>query len=231
MHEEFPVEHSPHPTVLIVTDSLGYPRGEPESLPYQKTYIALLKRRFPQIDFIHHGRGGVSIDELWRHCSYYRQALAPDAVIMHCGVVDCAPRALTRIEAMALNHIRPIKVIFGPLVVRNKARLRRLRNIRYTKPARFRAVMNEVEKRFGRVWWIGIPPAVPEWEEKETGITESVNIYNTILGERDLISVTDFGSDVLMADHHHLNARGHAKIFERLCPRVETLLSRNDFCE
>ena len=81
--------------ILFITDSLAFPRREPEAVMYEDTYIALLKTEFPQCDFIHHGRGGATIVELFKHSIYYHETLRPDLVFMQSGVVDCAPRALT----------------------------------------------------------------------------------------------------------------------------------------
>ena len=90
--------------VLFITDSLAFPRTEPEAVMYEDTYIALLKAAFPQCDFIHHGRGGATIVDLFKHSTYYHETLKPDLVFMQSGVVDCAPRALTVVEQQVISR-------------------------------------------------------------------------------------------------------------------------------
>ena len=57
--------------ILFITDSLAFPRVFPEQVNYEETYLFLLKKKFPNIDFIHLGFGGATIDKLYYYSEYY----------------------------------------------------------------------------------------------------------------------------------------------------------------
>ena len=57
--------------ILILTDSLAFPRSEPEYVSYGETYISLLKESYPHIDFIHYGHGGSTIVNLYEYSKYF----------------------------------------------------------------------------------------------------------------------------------------------------------------
>jgi hypothetical protein len=211
--------------ILIVTDSLGFPRHEPEMLRYEDTYIALLKAKYPQYDFIHQGYGGATIRELLQHTAYFDQTLNPALVIMQCGVVDCAPRALTRIEHHVIANLPFLKRLLVPLVKRYSPLLRRVRKITYTSPEDFAVHVDQFEKRFGNVIWLGIVPSTPEWEERVTGIGRQIDLFNAILATHKFIPTDNLVAQDMMSDHHHPNTSGHRKIFERLEATVDALQS------
>jgi hypothetical protein len=209
--------------ILVVTDSLGFPRREPERLRYEDTYIGLLKAKYPQYDFIHQGYGGATIRELFQHTSYFDQTLNPVLVIMQSGVVDCAPRALTRIEQHVISNLPFLKRFLVPLVKRYSPFLRRIRKITYTSPEDFAAYVEQFEKRFSNVTWLGIVPSTPEWEERVTGIGKQIDLFNAILARHKFISTDNLVAHDIMSDFHHPNALGHRKIFERLEAAIDAL--------
>lgn len=213
----------PRRRILIVTDSLGFPRHEPEMLRYEDTYIGLLKAKYPQYDFIHQGYGGATIRELLQHTAYFDRTLDPTLVIMQSGVVDCAPRALTRIEQYAVAHLPILNRLLVPLVKRYSPFLRRIRKITYTSPDNFASYVAQFEQRFARVAWLGIVPSTPAWEERVVGIGRQVALFNAILAKQTFIPTDDLVAQDIMSDHHHPNASGHRKIFERLEPVIDAL--------
>lgn len=209
--------------ILVVTDSLGFPRREPEMLRYEDTYIGLLKAKYPQYDFIHQGYGGATIRELLQHTSYFDQTLDPALVIIQSGVVDCAPRALTRIEHHVVSNLPFLKRLLVPLVKGYSPFLRRVRKITYTSPEDFSAYVEQFEERFGNVVWLGIVPSTREWEERVVGIGRQIDLFNAILARHKFISTDDLVAQDIMSDHHHPNASGHKKIFERLEAAIDGL--------
>lgn len=209
--------------ILVVTDSLGFPRHEPEMLRYGDTYIAQLKARYPQYDFIHQGYGGATIRELLQHTAYFERTLEPVLVIMQSGVVDCAPRALTRIEQYVVANLPILNRLLVLLVKRYSPLLRRVRKITYTSPSNFAEYVDRFEKRFDNVIWLGIVPSTPEWEKRVTGIGRQIELFNAILARHKLIQTDNLGEQDMMSDHHHPNASGHRKIFELLTAHVDAL--------
>ena len=213
------------PTVLILTDSLAFPRTEPELVSYEQTWVALLKRRFPGIDFVHCGRGGATIEDLFKHSTYYHGTIKPDLVLMQSGIVDCAPRALSVIEQQVLKRLPIIGSMLLALVRKNVALVRRWRGMSYTSLASYEAWVQAFEHLYANVYWIGIMPADAEYEACVEGITTAVERYNGVLRRRNYISTADFSSSDIMSDHHHLNADGHCRLAARLADTVQLLVN------
>lgn len=212
------------PTVLILTDSLAFPRKEPETVIYEQTWVALLKRRFPGIDFVHCGRGGATIEDLFKHSAYYHGTIKPDLVLVQSGIVDCAPRALSVIEQQVLQRLPILGSMLLALVRKNAALLRRWRGISYTSLANYEAWVNAFENLYSTVHWIGILPADDEYESRLQGIDAAIKRYNGVLRCRNFISTDDFNSRDIMSDHHHLNARGHCRLAARLADTVKLVV-------
>lgn len=209
------------PTVLLLTDSLAFPRAEPEAVCYEQTWVALLKRRFPAVDFVHCGRGGATLVDLFKHSTYYHGTIDPALVLMQSGIVDCAPRALTVIEQQILQRL---PVLGRPLLAlsrRHAPRLRRWRRMSYTPLPVFEAYADHFERLFRNVHWIGILPALPGYESRVEGIGVAIERYNTALRRRRFVATEDFGPADIMSDFHHLSARGHARLAERLSAVVQ----------
>lgn len=212
------------PTVLILTDSLAFPRSEPEGVPYEKTWVALLKRKFTQIDFVHCGRGGATIVDLFKHSAYFHGTIEPALVLVQAGIVDCAPRALTVTEQQILQRLPIVGRLLFAIVRRNAARLRRWRRMSYTSLASYETWVQAYERLFSNVYWIGILPADSEYESRVQGISAAIDSYNAVLKRRNYISTADLTSNDIMSDHHHLNATGHHRLAVRLAETVQSVV-------
>lgn len=187
---------------------------------YEDTYISLLKEEFPQCDFIHHGRGGATIVDLYKHSSYYHETLKPDLVFMQCGIVDCAPRALTVVEQQVFSRLPVLGRPLTALVRKYSHALRKARKMTYTPVETFAEYVARFEVLFGNVHWIGILPATEAYEAKIEGIRRNIEIYDAVLRRNRYISTEHFYASDIMTDFHHLNCNGHRKMFEALVPVI-----------
>lgn len=212
------------PIVLILTDSLAFPRSEPEVVRYEQTWVALLKRRFPDVDFVHCGRGGATIGDLFKHSAYYHGTIKPALVLVQSGIVDCAPRALSVIEQQVLQRLPIVGSPILALVRKNAARLRRWRGMSYTSLASYEIWVQAFERLFANVYWIGILPAHAEYESHVQGISAAVDRYNAVLRCNNYISTADFTSCDIMTDHHHLNVAGHYRLAALLQDTVQRVV-------
>ncbi|RCS57426.1 SGNH/GDSL hydrolase family protein [Parvibium lacunae] len=204
------------PYILLITDSLAFPRLEPELVCYEDTYIAQLKREFPNYDFIHLGRGGGTITELYNHTSYFHHTISPALVIMQCGIVDCAPRTTTVIEQQIISRLPIIGSLLGRLIKRYAKNLRQFRKITYTSLTTYVEYIEKFESMYRNIHWVGILPASANYESNVNGITENIQRFNHELRKHKYISTDDFTENEIMSDFHHLNINGHQKLFNRL---------------
>jgi hypothetical protein len=200
--------------VLFLTDSLSLPRiFKDGKVRWENTYVSLLKNARPDLDFVHVGLGGATITELYRQLKYY-SAVTPDITILHCGIVDCAPRALGQLEQQILIKLKLITLV-KPLT----AFLRRVRNISYTSPRRFENTLVAIKETFKDkpLVAIGILPGCPEYEAVVPGISKRILAYNEILKKHCIyIDNSDFPREGIIDDFHHMNETGHTRIYETL---------------
>lgn len=180
---------------------------------YEATYVGLLKAEFPNCDFIHHGRGGATIVDLFKHSAYYHKTLRPDLVFMHSGVVDCAPRALTVIEQQVISRMLLLSRPLTALVKKYSHVLRGARNMTYTSVETFAQYVGKFEALYRAVYWIDILPASDAYEAKLKGIQRNCETYSTILRRRRCLGTEHFQPSDIMTDFHHLNLSGHRRMF------------------
>lgn len=210
--------------ILIITDSLGFPRLEPEVVVYDDTYIALLKQAFPNCDFIHQGMGGATIDKLITHAAYFFGSLKPDLVFVQSGIVDAAPRTTTYTEHQIIKRLPIVGNLIGKIIKKYSRQIRNYRKITYTPPDKFKRSIEHLQKNFTNVYWIGIIPATDKYEEHLPGVRKNIEIYNEILEKygHGFVSTKTFDENDLMTDFHHLSVSGHKKMFEILSERIVT---------
>lgn len=210
--------------ILVITDSLSLPRVHDEGVvQWEEGYVNRLRKAFPETDFIQLAIGGATIEDLYNQLNYYK-VIKPDAVLMQCGIVDCAPRALTRLELQLVKKFHLFRLI-NPLT---KA-LRRMRNIAYTSPRTFETAVKKLTAAFPEcpVFAIGILPVRPAYETQVPGILKRVQQYNDILQRHTrFIEMSDMPLSGIAGDHHHLNAEGHLFLFQRLSQIITDLRQR-----
>lgn len=218
----------------LLTDSLGLPRATPSLVHPKQTWPSLLrgdvKDGVSVDDVVHIGIGGATVHQLSSQLAY-ALASAPDALVVQCGIVDCAPRALRRWERDALARVPGGKRV-AKLVEQNARALRRLRDVAFTPPAAFSTAVRAMRDKAkpARLLWVGIAPASAEYERAVPGITARVRSYNGLLQAAlgaDYVDVDGLGAvddGGLCADHHHLTVGGHAFVAERVRARLREVL-------
>lgn len=202
--------------ILVLTDSLGLPRcNNGESVSYEKTWINLLKSDFN----IHQvSIGGATIldivNQMDYHLLYY-----PDAVIVQAGIVDCAPRAFTKQERIFLSSIPIINKIFNKISAKFGKQIRNIRQKSFTTPREFKSAVIKLKNFYAPlpVYFLGIVPAVKEYEQKVKGIKKKIELYNSILKTNgNYISLEDFSIEHIMSDFHHLNENGNKYLSQKI---------------
>lgn len=200
---------------------MSLPRRAPERVAYEETYAALVADRYG-IDILHCAQGGAAADSLANQMNYLSGSF--DFFIFHFGIVDCAPRALSRVELAALRRL-PFNVRLPRGLIRF---LRRHRRVRMTRPDAYRAYAQAMKDAAGgRCLAIATAPATAEYERRVPGIGASVALYNEILADvfGDAYVAVDFDPDAyLMSDGMHMNVEGHRWLADALIRSLE----RND---
>lgn len=213
--------------LLILTDSLGLPRPQPDVVTGPETWPQLLKKDF---DVIQMSLGGATIEDIFNQTHYYLP-FEPDLVLLQAGIVDCAPRALSRLEAINLNHFWVTRGALSKIMPKYGGAIRKFRHKVYTPLPAFEGFVQKIIDRFAPVpvYWIGIAPALPTYEEKVPGITANIRLYNqklaTLFGTR-FIDLADLPASGIASDFHHLSVQGNqllaARVLATLTPEFQT---------
>lgn len=200
--------------VLIFTDSLALARSTPEICSHQSTWPELLKREGHMVHQV--SIGGATTTDILNQV-HYHLSFNPDVVILQAGIVDCAPRFMSKVE---LGVCRRIPFVGKPIIqLMNTANIRKLRNLTYVSKTTFESNVSKIIRFFDGipVLILGIISATDEYEKQLPGVGENIIAYNKILGKFDnFMTMQEVDRSCLMSDFHHINAKGHEVIFRKI---------------
>jgi hypothetical protein len=210
--------------ILILTDSLGLPRLKPELCSFEETWPIVLKNKYPNI---HQVSIGAATSQVILKQINYQKAFNPDVVILQVGIVDCAPRFMSRKELDITYGLgsfgKGLRFLF------NRNWIKKLRNISYTHEVEFEKNIIDIKKSFTcPVITIDILPADEGYERLLPGVTNKISAYNNILKQHFeyLVESKDvINHKGIMTDHHHLNKIGHAYFVTKIEHILKTILT------
>lgn len=199
------------PIVLFLTDSVALPRQTDEGpIHWNEIYIHRLRGAFQEYEIVNCSIGGGSIKDIRNQLNYYR-ILNPKIVVLHCGIVDAAPRAFGRLEMEIIKKLRLFRLT-KPFV----RPLRKYRQHHYTDIRTFRALVSEIRQELcaERFLGIGILPASEGYENILPGISKATALYNAALQDlTEFVNIEDIPPEFILPDFHHINAKGHEYLF------------------
>lgn len=206
---------------LIVTDSIGAPRSEPETVTYEQSWVCKVERylrsRGSTVFAITHN--GLHSQGLRVMADSKLLLYEPTLVLLQCGIVDCAPRVMTNREVL-LTKLLGVDRLAHAIASKYHAPLSRFRNMSLYSLERFSENQRSVYrllKRSGCVTvQVPIAPACVGYVRKSPNIKAKISAYNLVLRECSDHYLDEFETEALlnverifMSDHHHLNAFGH----------------------
>jgi acyl-CoA thioesterase I len=237
--------------ISILADSLALPRckewyNEKSDVPYEHTYPYTLDRSLKEIYgerspiIMERGMRARTIVDVGSDWWEMVQLRSPEVVIVHVGVVDCAPRLLLQKEHDFVDKIRPIKLRDKILDVLSKNRRKLITlfpNRVYVPFATFEERVHELVRLaetdgVKRLILVNIIKPTEALEFRSPGFRKNVDLYNSCLYKSSVgkasVSFVDLdkiiadhgGAEVLTTDGIHINSQGHALLADRL----ETLI-------
>ncbi len=199
--------------ILLLTDSLSLPRSKPELCIYEDTWPALLNPGYK----VHQvAIGGATITRLVEQITYHKQ-FNPEVVILQSGIVDCAPRALSKFEIELMNRFSFLKKNVEPYVHKRRVKIRKKRKITYTSLKEYIENLRIIQSSFPKVFALGIVPSNDGFEKIIPGVSNNILLYNQALQDvfkDDLISLGSIPTSGVMSDYTHLNKEGHLYIHD-----------------
>lgn len=202
--------------IVILGDSLGLPR---EELSFEETYPFVLETKlFKTFKIISkHKRANDTkrqVVGLYDDVELYK----PDIVIVHLGIVDCAPRLFYRKEKILFSYINKIVPIIKIMSKYRFFLTKKLPKV-YVKPSEYERnilkIIHFLEERSIKIILVGITSTNLKNTEKSFAYDENINKYNNILEKIvknkkkiNFIDMYQYGEDILLEDGHHLNVKG-----------------------
>ena len=235
--------------ILILADSLALPRPEGEGYtPYESTYPFILDQtlRDGSADFnvIERGMRRRTIENVLEDWYELVELRKPDVVVVHVGIVDCAPRVFLRHERDRMERFRPARVRIKILDFAHKHRKQivQLRKVVYVPREKFAQGVNEVVERATNsgvksLVFIDIISPPDEMEERSPGFQKNVETYNQILSGTassagvKLLALNDLvkangGTSKLTVDGIHLSSEGHQLLAHELEMHIRSLMEQ-----
>ncbi len=229
------------PRVALIADSLGLPREttsprDRSTVGFTQTYAFQLKRL---LDSAEHLRGTELLvnarrNRLMRDVAVeVREAIlnGADAIIVHVGICDCAPRVLSRTMHSVLDRVRP--GILQQWILARISKNRRLlietgRPRVYTSERRFATEVREICKIMKAAGitmgaFVAVAPPDDEMEARSPGYEKNTRRYNAILADEARAAgfvLLDIAGRVggpsrmreLSVEGQHFNAEGNALV-------------------
>jgi acyl-CoA thioesterase-1 len=226
--------------IVVMADSLAMPRQGETNIAFEATYPYVLDRSLRQRlntqspMIIERGMRRRTIEYVLDEWLELVELRTPDVVIVHVGIVDCAPRVFLRRERQFVENLRPARLrnmVLG-FVHQHRRAIVRMRGRVYVPPQRFSSLVAQVvhkakQSKLRSLVLVNIitPPA--EMEARSPGFIENVNTYNEILKSQahgEGIHLVDLdrmirdggGPDKLTVDGIHINEAGHAMLAREL---------------
>jgi len=218
--------------IIIITDSVSMPR---HGLPYEETWIHMLKREFPAYDIMDRSARGSTSTRLVTEGgggADLLESYMPDLVILQIGMAEAAPRLFDKrgLEFAIVSRYMPprLRQRYIEFVKRRRVRSPEITDVT---PEQFRiniaAFFERARKISARIILIPILPTTDDYARKSPHAPKNVERYNAIYRETaalfDNVTIVDPfrpGIDIndISIDELHINHEGSKLIFNALRP-------------
>lgn len=240
--------------IQLYGDSLSMPRVKPLTR-YYETYQELLLDRLRtvlsdrKVYLYTRSHPGTPISSLY---SEYKQDLSyfgnenQEILLIHCGIVDCAPRPIPSVLRALISHA-PVKIrekIIKVIHDRRAWLLSRGFTWRVTKIDQFKRIYWEwlslAIKNSSFVVVVNIAPTIPDMEKHSPGLSSSIKLYNQIIYDTvqkinfPTLFLFDAYNEILSHpeklvnfidpnDGHHLTREGHQLYADSLSKIIQNM--------
>lgn len=209
-----------------MSDSLALARRKPEPLKVEQTWPVLVHHSLGCAQWLQCSWGGATTSDLLAQSEYWlHTSRTVDCMIVQAGIVDCAPRAFTRREAIFQQTLAAFTRLFPRMGRRIFEALRRRRQVSYVDSSRFRLnvqMFRDIAKHQGaQLIWIPVMGA-GFYDDILPGVLKKIVQTNQILREElgDAVLDVQLANECFMSDGHHLTPDGHRILAEKILARL-----------
>jgi lysophospholipase L1-like esterase len=241
--------------IVVMADSLAMAREGETNISFEATYPYLLDQSLrhrlgseaPVV--IERGMRRRTIEYVLDEWYELVDLRRPEIVVIHVGIVDCAPRVFLRRERQFVENLKP--AFLRDSILRNAHRhRRRIVNFRkkvYVTADRFNELVGQVvarakQSKLKSLVMVNIikPPA--EMDARSPGFISNVGIYNEILKthatasgvhliDMDQMITTAGGVEKLTVDGIHINEIGHELLAKEIENHVLSVIGERENVE
>lgn len=226
--------------IVIMADSLAMPRAGETNIAFEATYPYLLeqslrrRRETQSAIVIERGMRRRTIEYVLDEWQELVELKTPDVVVIHIGIVDCAPRVFLRRERQFVENLRPawFRDAVLKFVHNRRSSIVKFRKKVYVPPERFKPLLDQVfqkaqECKVRSLVFINIITPPVEMEQRSPGFIDNVQAYNEILRAKvqregahlidlDKIVLDGGGAAKLTVDGIHINEEAHARLAKEI---------------
>lgn len=233
----------------MLADSLSLPRKEAfGNIPFEITYPFLLESYLRQDEccnsplLLTHGMRARTIKDVLTDWPERVELIQPDIVVIHVGIVDCAPRVFLQMENKIISKLKPafFQKLILDFVNKHRRSIIQLRPNRVYIPLdQFQAALKKIVKNSQRdqvkaLVLINIITPPDSLEYRSPGFQKSVEQYNHVLADQidqPWIHLLDInrviqqngGPENLTIEGIHINSLGHELLAHELHRLIVTL--------
>lgn len=204
--------------VLIITDSLGLPRESPEKLyDFQCWPYKLIEDKEYTVSTF--SVRGLSTSDILGEYQSILKMYTPEIVVVQVGIVDCAPRILSRKHVKLVSLIPGVRGIVRHLLSKHRKFLSKFISRTYVNIDEFKLNLEKILNLYkdASVIFVPIFGASIYYENQVPGIKKNVDIYNGVIKKHNFVDIDcEDASNYTMSDHHHLNEQGHLLVYNAL---------------
>jgi len=228
-------------TLLIQGDSLPLPRP---SVAYEETWPGLLQANTREYEVVNRSQSEKTTADLasdnQNHHGRELEFYEPEIIVLQVGIVDCAPRYLSRTSKELVKAL-PSEILTTGSIYAARGFRRRSPRRAYVSESEFRENLRAYFQRardagVAEVISVKILSAGEKYRDRNPVAVEPIREYNTamddIAGEFDRVTVLHPLADsaereeaivdeFTVSDGYHLNADGHERLYERIVAQLE----------
>jgi acyl-CoA thioesterase I len=220
--------------IVLLGDSLGMPTGS-EEIEYEDTYPYLLKIDLKHFEIISRHR---RTNDTSKQLSSQRifddiEMLKPDVLVVHLGIVDCAPRVFSRFQN-AIFSMLPVIVVRNILRIISHFRynITKLNNKTYVKKDKFKINIEkfiDISNEMGmQLLFIEILMTSQKNDNRSYNFKNNIIEYNKIIeaasssGNVGLVKYDT--KDFLLKDGIHINKEGNKFLAHKISEKIANLV-------
>jgi lysophospholipase L1-like esterase len=216
--------------IVIIGDSLAMPRPE-EGVEYEDTYPYLLFKKGYEVINRSRRANDIKIQTIEQNILDDVIYLKPDVLVIHLGIVDCAPRIFKRYEKRIINILPSLmKKLIINICSKYRYFITKYRKITYVNEREFEEniikIIETAKSISKQIIIIKILNTLERNDKRSYNFNKNIQKYNKILEKIankyniELIDPNSFGKNGLLKDGIHINKQMHQYLFNKIKEKI-----------